>query len=276
MYIIYFFLFFFFKQKTAYEIKECDWSSDVCSSDLGFISRRSSRCSRKSNRSVCWTAGKRFSIPPPTSRRRVSAPTYFRRISRSPARSRKNSVSGCRSSSSLPPRRSGCRNPSASHRRKSDGQNPPHRPVDQGSAEAGGVLPELVRHEGSRAERGKAGRDLFVRRPHQPRDPAGARPAGRHLSLRLRGRERRGGDAARNRSRRDERRRGAPARRPLRRRIHPRSGRNARRSIAGLESVATPNERHFANRSFFISKHENKSLYRNPVPARRSRGGARR
>ena len=28
------FRFFFFKQKTAYEIKECDWSSDVCSSDL--------------------------------------------------------------------------------------------------------------------------------------------------------------------------------------------------------------------------------------------------
>ena len=28
---------FFFKQKTAYEIKECDWSSDVCSSDLRLI-----------------------------------------------------------------------------------------------------------------------------------------------------------------------------------------------------------------------------------------------
>src|SRR5881394_2329837 len=28
------FLFFFFKQKTAYEIGWCDWSSDVCSSDL--------------------------------------------------------------------------------------------------------------------------------------------------------------------------------------------------------------------------------------------------
>src|SRR5881275_2819432 len=27
-------LFFFFKQKTAYEIVPCDWSSDVCSSDL--------------------------------------------------------------------------------------------------------------------------------------------------------------------------------------------------------------------------------------------------
>ena len=25
---------FFFKQKTAYEIRLCDWSSDVCSSDL--------------------------------------------------------------------------------------------------------------------------------------------------------------------------------------------------------------------------------------------------
>ena len=25
---------FFFKQKTAYEILTCDWSSDVCSSDL--------------------------------------------------------------------------------------------------------------------------------------------------------------------------------------------------------------------------------------------------
>ena len=29
-----FFVFFFFKQKTAYEIGTGDWSSDVCSSDL--------------------------------------------------------------------------------------------------------------------------------------------------------------------------------------------------------------------------------------------------
>src|ERR1051326_7799696 len=28
------FFFFFFKKKTAYEIKECDWISDVCSADL--------------------------------------------------------------------------------------------------------------------------------------------------------------------------------------------------------------------------------------------------
>ena len=30
-------VFFFFKQKTAYEIYQCDWSSDVCSSDLYLI-----------------------------------------------------------------------------------------------------------------------------------------------------------------------------------------------------------------------------------------------
>ena len=35
--VVFFFFFvviFFFKQKTAYEIYQCDWSSDVCSSDL--------------------------------------------------------------------------------------------------------------------------------------------------------------------------------------------------------------------------------------------------
>src|SRR3546814_10529130 len=35
-----FFCFFFFKQKTAYEMRISDWSSDVCSSDLaldGFL-----------------------------------------------------------------------------------------------------------------------------------------------------------------------------------------------------------------------------------------------
>src|SRR3546814_7625814 len=28
---------FFFKQKTSYEMRISDWSSDVCSSDLGFV-----------------------------------------------------------------------------------------------------------------------------------------------------------------------------------------------------------------------------------------------
>src|SRR3546814_13737502 len=34
MYVYLLFLFFFFKQKTAYELRISDWSSDVCSSDL--------------------------------------------------------------------------------------------------------------------------------------------------------------------------------------------------------------------------------------------------
>ena len=32
-------MFFFFKQKTAYEIGTGDWSSDVCSSDLSATAR---------------------------------------------------------------------------------------------------------------------------------------------------------------------------------------------------------------------------------------------
>src|SRR3546814_13374631 len=34
------FVFFFFKQKTAYEMRISDWSSDVCSSDLASMSGR--------------------------------------------------------------------------------------------------------------------------------------------------------------------------------------------------------------------------------------------
>src|SRR3546814_4136121 len=34
LYVLFIFVFFFFKQKTAYEMRISDWSSDVCSSDL--------------------------------------------------------------------------------------------------------------------------------------------------------------------------------------------------------------------------------------------------
>src|SRR3546814_4046412 len=37
------FLCFFFKQKTAYELRISDWSSDVCSSDLAVHGARQSR-----------------------------------------------------------------------------------------------------------------------------------------------------------------------------------------------------------------------------------------
>src|SRR3546814_1744313 len=40
-------LFFFFKQKTAYEMRISDWSSDVCSSDLRVLAARRERpCGR--------------------------------------------------------------------------------------------------------------------------------------------------------------------------------------------------------------------------------------
>src|SRR3546814_9307794 len=38
--------FFFFKQKTAYELRISDWSSDVCSSDLGARAGDAARSSR--------------------------------------------------------------------------------------------------------------------------------------------------------------------------------------------------------------------------------------
>src|SRR3546814_4018587 len=37
--LVLFFVFFFFKQKTAYEMRISDWSSDVCSSDLIYRER---------------------------------------------------------------------------------------------------------------------------------------------------------------------------------------------------------------------------------------------
>src|SRR3546814_18179012 len=41
--MVLFFLFFFFKQKTAYEMRISDWSSDVCSSDLHSAARKTRR-----------------------------------------------------------------------------------------------------------------------------------------------------------------------------------------------------------------------------------------
>src|SRR3546814_8362337 len=40
MYNVLCIFFFFFKQKTAYEMRISDWSSDVCSSDLLAVQRR--------------------------------------------------------------------------------------------------------------------------------------------------------------------------------------------------------------------------------------------
>src|SRR3546814_4083814 len=66
--------FFFFKQKTAYEMRISDWSSDVCSSDLnsgGFARlRRAGLLPAVKAASICGLHVKRVGAPsqPPTSR----------------------------------------------------------------------------------------------------------------------------------------------------------------------------------------------------------------
>src|SRR3546814_6264471 len=75
-------LFFFFKQKTAYEMRISDWSSDVCSSDLRSSRARSRTAARQSAARLprCANAKPRSSSP-----LRARAP---RMRSRSPSRSR--------------------------------------------------------------------------------------------------------------------------------------------------------------------------------------------
>src|SRR3546814_4966135 len=53
-----FFVFFFFKQKTAYEMRISDWSSDVCSSDLDRRGRSGTRHLRcRGSEALCPAPG---------------------------------------------------------------------------------------------------------------------------------------------------------------------------------------------------------------------------
>src|SRR3546814_5428216 len=54
------FLFFFFKQKTAYEMRISDWSSDVCSYDLVMAAARKKKTASKAKRKA---TGKRKAAP---------------------------------------------------------------------------------------------------------------------------------------------------------------------------------------------------------------------
>src|SRR3546814_2525366 len=68
--------FFFFKQKTAYEMRISDWSSDVCSSDLPAARRRkppqqsraNARTRRRSAQRRCRDPRRRYGSPQPSSR----------------------------------------------------------------------------------------------------------------------------------------------------------------------------------------------------------------
>src|SRR3546814_8392293 len=58
------FFFFFFKQKTAYELRISDWSSDACSSDLSGPRRSRAARARASFRQISEPA--RNSVKPET------------------------------------------------------------------------------------------------------------------------------------------------------------------------------------------------------------------
>src|SRR3546814_1105986 len=74
------FCIFFFKQKTAYEMRISDWSSDVCSSDLCFSRSpptAAARCGRWHRAEPCRTCRYRKAHPAPLGglpRTRLPAP----------------------------------------------------------------------------------------------------------------------------------------------------------------------------------------------------------
>src|SRR3546814_2144339 len=63
-----FFFFFCFKQKTAYEMRISDWSSDVCSSDLGINSQIPGQIVAQVSQNVFDTATGRYLLIPQGSR----------------------------------------------------------------------------------------------------------------------------------------------------------------------------------------------------------------
>src|SRR3546814_10192828 len=89
------FSFFFFKQKTAYEMRISDWSSDVCSSDLF---SQSCRCSRRLPHPVSREDDRRQFGLSSKSQMRNACSCFCRESSRSEERRvGKECVSTCRS-----------------------------------------------------------------------------------------------------------------------------------------------------------------------------------
>src|SRR3546814_5758081 len=94
-----FVLFFFFKQKTAYEMRISDWSSDVCSSDLKTFASAASASIRKSD-SLCRVGGDEFIILMTTASRArgySAAEHLHARLRSEERRVGKECVSTCRS-----------------------------------------------------------------------------------------------------------------------------------------------------------------------------------
>src|SRR3546814_5674475 len=89
-------LFFFFKQKTAYEMRISDWSSDVCSSDLWLAG--GDRGSVVSILATWVWNGSAFATPSVMSKAGINAMTQSLAVERSEERRvGKECVSTCRS-----------------------------------------------------------------------------------------------------------------------------------------------------------------------------------
>src|SRR3546814_10189072 len=76
MYLQFFVFFFFFKQKTAYEMRISDWSSDVCSSDLA----RANPCTSPRTGGVQLQDS--ASCPPARARDKSVVHRHFRAVAR--------------------------------------------------------------------------------------------------------------------------------------------------------------------------------------------------
>src|SRR3546814_2380114 len=83
------FVFFFFKQKTAYEMRISDWSSDVCSSDLSSTVRHD-RVSPRADAAPQPPAARASDCAAPPAPRRRTDRSEERRVG-------KECVSTCRS-----------------------------------------------------------------------------------------------------------------------------------------------------------------------------------
>src|SRR3546814_1990861 len=89
-------LFFFFKQKTAYEMRISDWSSDVCSSDL--IGAGDRRDPRFCERTTMTTRLDNSRVIRPATGPEISAKSWLTEAPRSEERRvGKECVSTCRS-----------------------------------------------------------------------------------------------------------------------------------------------------------------------------------
>src|SRR3546814_18164948 len=83
--------FFFFKQKTAYDMRISDWSSDVCSSDLRNRYAAPTFSTRAISRAMVRSSGMAGPAPPPRRARQGSAASA---TAASPKRDRKRVGSG--------------------------------------------------------------------------------------------------------------------------------------------------------------------------------------